>query len=256
MKDWGTEKEYLHNTRQNLWNRDYFEFLVKQVWKIDRPVKIIDFGCGYGFLAQLLLPIVPEGSTYRGIDISERLIEDAKEIFAGHEDVASFEVMDLNKYEPDAAYDIAICQAVLRHLSNPEEILKKMIGSVTQEGLVICIEPSRRMENAGIFIDSEMFDPFEHDDFLRNKWISEEQSGERDYQIGIKIPVFMKKLGLKDVGVRINDYVDFLDREINCENFESEKARFIAGHGLDEKYDAYDTFIAARCHVISYGTRK
>ncbi|WP_408070210.1 hypothetical protein [Butyrivibrio sp. JL13D10] len=36
-----------------MWNNDYFEFLVKCVWKIDKPVRIIDFGCGYGFLAQM-----------------------------------------------------------------------------------------------------------------------------------------------------------------------------------------------------------
>ena len=41
-RDWGSEKVYLHSTRQNLWNNDYFEFLVKCVWKIDKPVKIID----------------------------------------------------------------------------------------------------------------------------------------------------------------------------------------------------------------------
>ena len=49
--DWGLKKEYLHSTRKNLWNNDYFEFLVKGVWKIDKPVRIIDFGCGYGYLA-------------------------------------------------------------------------------------------------------------------------------------------------------------------------------------------------------------
>ena len=40
-KDWGMEKSYLYSTRQHLWNNDYFEFLVKYVWKIDKPVRII-----------------------------------------------------------------------------------------------------------------------------------------------------------------------------------------------------------------------
>ena len=43
MKDWGQEKDYMASTRQHMWNNDYFEFLVKCVWKIDKPVKIIDF---------------------------------------------------------------------------------------------------------------------------------------------------------------------------------------------------------------------
>jgi len=81
MRDWGKESEYLHSTRRHLWNNDYFEFLVKCVWKIDKPVKIIDFGCGYGYLAQLFLSIIPKGSTYKGIDISEQLIEMQKKSF-------------------------------------------------------------------------------------------------------------------------------------------------------------------------------
>lgn len=46
MTDWGLEKDFLHSSRKNMWNNDYFEFLVKCVWKIDKPVRIIDFGCG------------------------------------------------------------------------------------------------------------------------------------------------------------------------------------------------------------------
>lgn len=46
-------------------------------------------------------------------------------------------VVDLNEYVPTEEYDIAICQSVLRHLSNPENILKKMVDSVKENGLVI-----------------------------------------------------------------------------------------------------------------------
>lgn len=249
-KDWGMEKSYLHSTRQHLWNNDYFEFLVKYVWKIDKPVRIIDFGCGYGYLAQMLMPLVPQGSTYKGIDISEALIAEAQGIFAGQKDVC-FEVADLNEYEPTSEYDIAICQALLRHLTKPEDILKKMIGAVKESGLVICIEPSRRMENAGIFVDNSNYDPFENDDFLKQRWLSEEQSGGRDYQVGVRVPVFMKKMGLKNIGVRINDYVDFVSAEHVA--FESEQRRFISDHGVNEKYVDSNSYLAARCHVISYG---
>ncbi len=32
MTDWGLEKDFLHSSRKNMWNNDYFEFLVKCVW--------------------------------------------------------------------------------------------------------------------------------------------------------------------------------------------------------------------------------
>jgi hypothetical protein len=31
---WDMKLEYLKNTRTHFWNDDYFEFLVKSVWKI------------------------------------------------------------------------------------------------------------------------------------------------------------------------------------------------------------------------------
>ncbi len=83
---------------------------------------------------------------------------------------------------------------MLRHLSNPEDILKKMVVSVKENGLVICIEPSRRLENAGIYVDSNAFNPFEYDDFLRQKWTSEKESGGRDYQIGFDVDMTADEL--------------------------------------------------------------
>ena len=81
MRDWNKEIEYLQSTRQKMWNDDYFEFLVRQVWKINRPVSILDFGCGYGDLGLRLLPIVPDGSSYNGVNIADELINKAKDIF-------------------------------------------------------------------------------------------------------------------------------------------------------------------------------
>lgn len=248
MKDWGKEKDYLNSTRQHMWNDDYFEFLVKCVWKIDKPVKIIDFGCGYGFLAQMLMPLVPKGSSYKGIDVSEGLIAEGKKLFKDSASEINFEVADLNAYTTTADYDIAICQSVLRHLSNSEAILEKMIASVKSGGWVICIEPSRRLENGGMYIDSQLFNPFENDEFLKEKWIAEKESGGRDFQIGMKIPVYMENLGLKDIGVRINDYVDFA-------SLEDDKNRFVKDYGIDGKYATSNRFLAARCHVISYGRK-
>lgn len=65
---WDTQIDYLKRTRSQMWNDDYFEFLVKSVWKLDRPISIVDFGCGYNYLGMKLLSLIPEGSIYTGID--------------------------------------------------------------------------------------------------------------------------------------------------------------------------------------------
>lgn len=57
---WNDKADWLKAVRTGWFNEDYIEFLVEKVWKIQKPVNVIDFGCGYGYgdvahyLAQLL----------------------------------------------------------------------------------------------------------------------------------------------------------------------------------------------------------
>lgn len=256
MIDWNQKLEYLQSTRQSMWNDDYFEFLVKCVWKIDKPINIIDFGCGYGYLGTKLLPLLPKGSTYTGIDIAEALIEKANNLFANAPYQTKFKVADLLKYEINEEYDVAICQSVLRHIPQAKEILGKMIDSVGKGGMVICIEPNRRMENGGIYIDDINYDVFSRDDYLREHWINEKKKGGRDFLIGIKIPIYMEQMGLSNVNVRVNDFVDFVSSNRNLKDFEVSRNDFIDNNLFDYQGENANNLICARCHLISYGTKR
>ena len=48
---WEQQLECTKNWKLFYFNDDYLEFLVKKVWKFDRPVKMLDCACGYGYLA-------------------------------------------------------------------------------------------------------------------------------------------------------------------------------------------------------------
>lgn len=203
--------EFLRAIRTGWCNIDYVEFLVERVWKINKAVNVIDFGCGFGYVGLLLLPILPKGSTYTGIDISEDLLEEAKNVFAGTGYSTRFIKADLNEYEPNENYDIAISQAVLRHIPNAKKILKKMIQSVVSGGLVICMEGDLEIEKAG-----QYFNGFDYTDlnmpYMHRKIYKKElENGGRDYRFGIKAPVYMQELGLHNVGVRMNDSVKFVN---------------------------------------------
>ncbi|HYF83477.1 MAG TPA: class I SAM-dependent methyltransferase [Clostridia bacterium] len=208
---WNEQLEFLRAIRTGWCNNDYIEFLVERVWKINKAVNIIDFGCGFGYVGLLLLPILPSGSTYTGIDISEILLEEAKNIFADSGYSARFIKADLNEYEPKENYDIAISQAVLRHIPNAKNILEKMIQSVVNGGLVICMEGDLEIEKAG-----QYFNGFDYTDlnmpYLHRKIYKKElENGGRDYRFGIKAPIYMQELGLHNVGVRMNDSVKFVN---------------------------------------------
>ena len=87
---WNQKLEYLLRTRKGYWNDDYAQFLISQVWKINKPISVLDCGCGYGFLGLLLLPYLPEGSTYTGIDFAEDLIKKGKTLAATFRRSSSF----------------------------------------------------------------------------------------------------------------------------------------------------------------------
>lgn len=251
--DWNEKIEYLKTTRQQMWNDDYFEFLVKCVWKFYKPIDIVDFGCGYGYLALKLLPLLPEGSTYTGIDIAEDLLKEAEHIFAGTNYQTKFVRADLLEYQPARKYDLAICQSVLRHIPQSKDVLSKMVDATCDGGMVVCIEPNRRMENTGMYMDATGFDIQERDSFLYEHWENEFKNGGRDYLIGSKIPIYMEQLGLRDVNVRVNDFVEVVSPNRDKENYGKHKASFIENNLSGVQETNADYMISARCHLISYG---
>lgn len=212
---WEKDSEWLRSSRKDMWNLEYFSFLVNQVWRISRPVKIVDFGCGIGYLGSVLLPLLPIGSTYTGIDISSILLKDAHDAFANTEWSVEFVEQDLTKYIPEEKYDIAICQTLLIHIPSPVAILEKMIQSVVQGGKVICIEPNWAVTSTGVSVYRHGMEVFSYDDWgIHQKILDNEVArGGTDRYIGIKIPAIMHDLGLKNIDVRINDKANFTFQE-------------------------------------------
>lgn len=115
---WKNRLSYLQRTRKILWNDDYMKFLVRDVWKITEPVTVLDCGCGYGFMGMLLMPLLPEGSSYVGLDFSKIMIEAAESIFKEQGINARFIVSDVMEYQAPTQYDMVISQALLRHVDN------------------------------------------------------------------------------------------------------------------------------------------
>lgn len=253
QRDWNKEQAYLLNTRKYFWNDDYLNFLVSTVWEINKPIKVIDFGCGFGYLGLKLLPILPQGSSYTGVDIAADLLEQGKKIFEKLPYEYKFINADLIEYTPESEYDLAICQAVLRHIPQYDTILRKMIASVGTSGKVVCIEVNRRIENSGLYIYGEEKNVFDNDDEKKNEWLSEWNNGGRDFLVGSKIPILMEKSGLKDVSVRVNDYVEYVSPY--HDDYNTHTANFVKEHGLRiDKLDIFATNV--RGLLISYGTKK
>ena len=201
---WEKNSDWLRDSRKGLWNPEYFELLVKKAWKLDKPVKIADFGCGIGYLGSVLLPLLPEGSTYTGLDISSMLLEEARQIFADGKWETEFIEQDLTKYVPEEKYDIAICQTLLIHVPYPVTILEKMVKSVVPGGKVICMEPNWAFNQIGSYRHGRQ-EYLDRDWSFKDAFANTLKEDGVDRCIGIKIPAFMHDLGLKNIDMRIND---------------------------------------------------
>lgn len=223
----------LYKNRKYFWNDDYLEFLVKNVWKVKSSVDLIEFRCCEGYLGQQLLDILPKGSTYTGID-NEYFTDKANLKFENTDYSTKFIVSDIYSFEADKKYDMAIIQAGLRHMNRPMDVLKKMIASVKKDGLIVCVDVNREFENDGLYIDNLDYSYLCTAFDFHKSWKKELECEGRDYAIGMRLPFYMRQLGLHDVDVRMNDKVWFVNPD--RKGYEQIVQDFIDIHGLDKSF--------------------
>lgn len=231
--NWKDTPNFLKN-RQFFWNQDYLKFLVQDVFKITQPVNIIEFRCADADLGKRLMPLLPKGSTYTGID-SGFFLEKARENLAEAYYEVLLEESDLYSFQTKKKYDLAICQAALRHLNRPIDILHKMKDCVKSGGFVACVEVDREIENIGLYIDGMDYEALCTSFDWRSLWRKEKECEGRDYAIGIRAPFYMSNIGLSQIQVRMNDCVNYITPE--CENYEQLKQEFACYRGWDHEMD-------------------
>ncbi|MFS0674899.1 class I SAM-dependent methyltransferase [Ornithinibacillus sp. 179-J 7C1 HS] len=212
---WDTQLEYLKRTRDLYYNDDYLEFLVSRVWKITKPVHIIDFGCGYGYLGLKLLPFLPKGSKYTGVDKGQQLINKAKEYFHNLPYEAEFFVADTDEIELERKYDIAVCHAFLLHMSEPKRMLQKMIDSVVNNGKIICFEPHWISGMSSYELEGYEQSQVVPLGILQRLFEESANKSGKNGNIGARVPQYLSELGVKNIECRVSDKVNFLHPDMN-----------------------------------------
>lgn len=207
---WDKHLEYLLRTRKTGWNLDYLQFLIRDVWKIEHPVNVLDCGCGYAYMALLLMPLLPKGSTYTGVDFSRELISHGESLLkkAGMQGKLLHE--DFCRMHTGQHYDVVLCQSVLRHIGDSHNFIKKMIELGTPGALLICIDSNRELESAGLYIEGMDYAKLCDHQGAWKHWRKEKENGERDYAAAMRNAFVMRELGLKHIQVRMNDRMSFV----------------------------------------------
>jgi transcriptional regulator with XRE-family HTH domain len=211
-------------TRKLFWNVDYLAFMVREIWKITTPITMAEVCCGNGQFAEQILPLLPQGSKYVGYEKSGVMLVDGQNHFSKNENVTILpfdEIEDVSE-----KFDLVICQGYLRHLNNPRFGIELMIKITKKGGLVIGHEENRPFENVGLLLGDEMDNSFEKGLFLEKMWNTELIREGRDYRIGLRLPVLLKKAGLKDIKCRMNDRVNLILNGYEKEELEQLQAHY------------------------------
>ncbi len=206
---WDDKFELLAATRPLYHNEDYWRFLIRDVWKLDqRPCRMVDFGCGFGWMGLFLLPMLAPGSEYVGLDRSAPLLEKGRDLFAALPHRARFvEAEATASGFADGEFDVAIAHAVLMHLPRPADGLAEMMRVTRDGGRVITCDASHNAINALLHVHET--DEQEHSPLAL--WQAMNANVRRvtgaDGNLGMKTPVLMHHAGLRDVQARISDAV-------------------------------------------------
>jgi len=127
-------KIYKKNFRYDKNKRLQEEFLITHLNNISGSFKtVLELGCGFGRITQLLLSNYNNISEYLAIDISPDQIENAKSLLSSsklpNQVKLDFLVSDIQSLRLDKEYDLVLLSEVLLHIlpEDIDSIIKKLI---------------------------------------------------------------------------------------------------------------------------------
>jgi SAM-dependent methyltransferase len=178
----------------------------------------IDVGCGLGYLGYTYWPYFGKGGRYIGVDKSKTLLKNAAngaKTWARGGD-AEFKIGDAYNLPFESGFaDWIMCQTLMMHLEKPKEAIKEMIRVLKPGGLFMCKEP----DNLSVAISRHFYSAFQfsHEDLILQTKIQltindgRIKLGRGDQSIGNKIPHILSELGMRQIDIRMNERVHFLE---------------------------------------------
>ncbi len=216
--DWSQERwrRMLVVQRKFLWLDDTLEKLAAWLG-MKHGMTVVDVGCGLGYLGYTYWPYFGRGGRYIGVDWSTGLFrEAAKDARKWARRGKAFFLAGNALRLPfrDGFADIATCQTLLMHQRRPELVLTEMARVVRPGGLVVCKEPDN-ISSMMAKKHSSLPELSIEEELLVRKLALVGNRGRiklmrGDWNIGSKVPMMMKKLGLVDIDARNNDKVNLM----------------------------------------------
>ena len=100
---------------------------LNKVLKWVKGKRILDYGCGYGKLAEFLAE-----KEYIGVDANEEIVRKARKIHVNKKNV-KFYTLEEFKNINETNFDTVVLAAVIEHIENPLELLLTLKGFLAKE---------------------------------------------------------------------------------------------------------------------------
>jgi len=115
---------------------------VVSLLEVKENVHFLDIGCGTGWAVGQAAQKFGQSGSFFGADLSEKMIEKAKENFAGRPNIhflsANAESIPLESH----FFDIIICTNSFHHYLHPDKALKEMCRLLKRGGTVYVLDPT------------------------------------------------------------------------------------------------------------------
>jgi SAM-dependent methyltransferase len=202
--------EHFGDARDHWWNVDFLRLMANR-WKLDAVRNVLDVGCGVGHWGMLLASVLPENVRVTGIDREPSWVQHASERAAASGLAERFSFLQGEAQRlpfPDNSFDLATCQTLLIHLSDPAAAIAEMLRVTKPGGLVVAAEPNNLTESLLLDSISNQASINEIVALVRFQLTCERGKvalGEGDNSLGDRVPGLFVEAGLVDIDVYVND---------------------------------------------------
>jgi ubiquinone/menaquinone biosynthesis C-methylase UbiE len=124
--------DYLRNTQSSLIS----------ILDLKENQKFLDIGCGTGWAVGLAARAAGNKGSFYGVDLSPKMIEKAKENFAGNDNFYFYEANSESLPLEDNFFDNIICTNSFHHYLNPEIAMNEIHRVLKPGGKIFILDPT------------------------------------------------------------------------------------------------------------------
>ena len=142
-KYWNDRPCNIKHSNEQIGTKKYFEEVTERKYKVESHIlefadferwngkKVLEIGCGIGIAAH---SFIEKGAIYKGIDLSNKSIEIAKQRLKIFNLKGEIKEADIECYKDNEKYDLVYSFGVLHHTENIHKAIKNIYGLLKNGG--------------------------------------------------------------------------------------------------------------------------